>query len=231
MNILLVPLAGFLGSFHCAAMCGPFIGYCSAGRGGSDLTVHTAYQAGRLVAYAALGTLAGILGQGMLFAGEVVQAQKAVLIGLGVLMIGTGLWHYLPTRFRPKPGKGSRKLMGFVFRTTGRVEGPEGAALIGLLSALLPCGYLYGFVALALAAGGPLPGMATMVGVWLGTLPALLGAAYLARTCSRRFLNKLSGLTPAVLILLGILAILGKSTAFPDMIGGPHCFDLWASVK
>jgi len=223
MSIFLIPLAGFLGSFHCAAMCGPFMGYCSAGNRAPLWQVTAAYQAGRLAAYLALGTLAGLLGQGILFAGEVVEAQRIVLIALGCLMIGAGLWHYLPRKWRgPQRPNG---LFGTITRVTGKLEGVEGAALIGLFSALLPCGYLYGFVTVALAAGTPLLGMATMAAFWLGTLPALLGASAMVRLCSRTLLFKLQRLTPAVLVLLGLIAVLTKGGLFPGMQSGAHCFD------
>jgi sulfite exporter TauE/SafE len=68
-----------------------------------------------------------------------------------------------------------------------------------------------------------------MAAFWLGTLPALMGASILARFCSQKFLFKLQGLTPAVLILLGVVAVLAKSGAFPGLDSATHCFDLMST--
>ena len=213
MSIFLIPIAGFLGSFHCAAMCGPFVAYAGTSRAKPG-QVTLAYQAGRLVAYLTLGALAGFLGQGILIAGAVVNAQRFVLVFLGSLLIAAGLAHYLPRRIRDRAASGGRRRLNrLLFRLTGSEGGVELAGLIGLLSALLPCGYLYGFVLLALAAGHPLTGLLTMAAFWLGTLPALLGVGLATRYFSTRFLAGMSRLTPIVLILFGVLAIFGKAGA------------------
>jgi len=226
MSILLIPIAGFLGSFHCAAMCGPFVVYAGTGADAEPGRVMLAYQSGRLVAYLTLGALAGFLGQGILFAGAVVNAQRMVLVVLGLLLIAAGLAHYLPQRFRERAVSGGRRRLNrILFRLTGSGGGVEVAGLIGLLSALLPCGYLYGFVLLALAAGHPLAGLLTMAAFWLGTLPSLLGVGLATRYCSRRFLTRMSRLTPVILIVFGLLAIFGKAGALLGATSA-HCMGL-----
>ena len=70
----------------------------------------------------------------MLFAGAFVEAQRAIFVLLGLLMIGTGLAFYLPRR-RPRRGVGAlhRRLSGALFRLSGRESGAEVAAMVGLL--------------------------------------------------------------------------------------------------
>lgn len=224
MDIVLIPLAGFLGSFHCAAMCGPFAGFTAAGAG-PRWKHQVAYQAGRLTSYLGLGVMAGLLGQTVLFAAGFLQAQRYILIALGFLMIGAGVWHYLPKGC----GQGTvrRKVSGLM-RGMPRLQGPEGAALIGLMSALLPCGYLYAFVTVALATANPFQGFLVMGGFWLGTVPMLLGAALITQTLSQTMLSRLSRMAPAVLILMGVLAVWAKSGAFPGGDPTAHCLDLLA---
>lgn len=201
----LIVLTGFAGSFHCAAMCGPFVGYFRLhGAVGSS---HLAYQAGRLSAYLVLGALAGLLGQGVLFAGATMGLQRALMIAMGLAMIAVGLNHYLPKR------PGGPRLRGpfhWLRSQLGQLHGRERAALLGLLTTLLPCGFLYAYALAALATGNPLAGMATMAAFWLGTLPTLLGISWLTTNLAPRLPRQLARLTPLLLVLLGLLALTGK---------------------
>lgn len=62
---LIAMLAGFAGSFHCVGMCGGFACGLAQARSGSKtaLIVHSLlYNTGRVVTYAFIGALAGLLG-------------------------------------------------------------------------------------------------------------------------------------------------------------------------
>lgn len=201
----LIVLTGFAGSFHCAAMCGPFIGYFRIhGAVGSS---HLAYQSGRLAAYLVLGALAGLLGQGVLFAGATVGLQRVLMIVMGLAMIAVGLNYYLPKRARRQPLRGP---FNWLREQLGQLHGRERAALLGLFTTLLPCGFLYAYALAALATGNPLAGMATMAAFWLGTLPTLLGISWLTTYVAPRLPVQLARLTPLLLVLLGLLALTGK---------------------
>jgi len=218
MELFLIVLAtGFLGSFHCAGMCGPFVAYYSAAAKGNAGYHHLAYQTGRLVSYLALGALAGMLGRGVFYLGETLQIQRGLAIAMGVAMIGAGLAYLVPTAWRRRSGGLQRRVSGLTFRLTRGARGVEAAGLIGLLSPLLPCGFLYGFAVAAGASGHPLSAMAIMFTFWLGALPALLGVGLITRYCSATFLANLRRAVPALLILFGVLAIAGKWSAFPDL--------------
>ena len=222
-SFLLVVTAGFLGSFHCTVMCGPFVGYYSMGAR-KPLANHAAYQAGRLSSYLALGSLAGLLGKGMFFLGSVVHAQRGLIIFMGLLMIGSGLYYFLPNRAQPV-SSGLRQKIGNLIRSmTGERNAPATAGLIGMFSTLLPCGFLYAFALTAGASGHPLEAVKLMFGFWLGTLPALVSMGFITRYCSRRFLSGLQKLVPVFLILFGVLAIFGKWGSFPSPTGeDTHC--------
>jgi len=214
----LIPLAGFTGSFHCAAMCGPFVGFYSLGARGSDTWRHLAYQAGRLCSYLSLGVVAGVLGRGLYFLGDLLQVQRALMLLMGLLMVAAGLAYYLPWRRERRSrfaGLASRLLAPLgPARAT-----PLGAALVGLCSTLLPCGFLYSFVLVAATAGHPLQSAGVMFGFWAGTLPLLLAAGFLLKNLSAPALRRFQGLTPLFLILFGLLAIVGKWLALPDLPG------------
>lgn len=219
----LVPLAGLLGSLHCVGMCGPFAAYLTVGsptEQGSAASMrwaafwrHLAYQSGRLLTYVVLGAVAGWLGHGVLHLGQVLDAQRMVWVVLGLFMIGAGAIHYLPRRWRKTiaPGAPVAGVVGKGMRAIRRqVGGVPAAALIGAMSTLLPCGFLYSFATAAVAMGDPLGGMAIMAGFWLGTVPALASVAFVSTFGSSTLLRRLHNLAPALLILFGLLAVFGK---------------------
>lgn len=223
-SYLLIPLAGFLGSFHCAAMCGPFVSFYSISGQGHRGARHLAYHLGRLLAYVTLGLIVGWFGQGLLYLSTLLKLQKFMLIALGLGMILIGISHYLP---------GSMSFTKFskpIHKMTQHFTGPNptvgGIGLLGLFSTLLPCGFLYSFVFAAGASGHPLSGFLIMLGFWLGTVPMLLGVGVVSQKITTKFATTLQNLTPLCLIFFGILALLGKWQAFPlhGMTADSFCF-------
>lgn len=221
----LVPLAGFLGSFHCLAMCGPFVSFYSFRPSQHPSLRHLAYHTGRLMSYLAVGLIVGLLGQGLLYVGAYLQVQKLLMIALGLGMIAIGIRHYFPSKSAiPK------SLGALHFRLTKIIEDPSkvgGTYLLGMFSTLLPCGFLYSFAFAAGASGSPVSSLGIMFGFWLGTLPMLLGVGLIARKFEQKAARYLQQLTPICLIIFGILAILGKWQAFPTTAMSP---DQWCPV-
>ncbi|MBL9187610.1 MAG: sulfite exporter TauE/SafE family protein [Opitutaceae bacterium] len=180
-------VAGLITSLHCAGMCGPLA--CSLlpvrGDGASVQAVSSVYHGGRLVAYAALGGLAGGLGGAPLawFSAPVLRWLPWTMV---VLFVAIALrWD----RFLPKP----LVLTRLVFRVQARARGGSrlgAAAVMGLSTPLLPCGPLYFLIAMAAFAGSALRGVEFMLAFGLGTLPLL----WLAQTQFHWVRGKLSPL-------------------------------------
>jgi uncharacterized protein len=82
--------------------------------------------------------------------------------------------------------------------------------IVGLVTTLLPCGWLYTFVVVAGSTGGAFAGAAVMAVFWVGTVPILfavgLGAARLLGPLTRR----LPVLSATFVLVLGLLTIAGK---------------------
>ncbi|MDA0225854.1 MAG: sulfite exporter TauE/SafE family protein [Proteobacteria bacterium] len=199
-----LPLAmlvtGFLSGVHCLGMCGGIVGAFSAQRVIAITPVRAlcewprqlAFNAGRLVTYTLLGAVAGTLGNAGGWIAGVLPWQSAlyvlanvmlILVGLhlaglsgwlgGLERVGAPLWRRIqPLAARLLPG-----------RTLG-----QGIAA-GLAWGLLPCGLVYGALAAAAFAGGPLGGAVAMLAFGLGTLPNLL-AAGLAAARLRGFVSR-----------------------------------------
>ena len=209
---LLIPIAAFVGSFHCAAMCGPFVSYYSLHLKPVRLGHHVAYQTGRLVAYLALGSLAGLLGQSVLSLGAYVATQKTLAIVMGAGMILIGIAHYHQVKL-PMPSPFLKRLMAARVQATTPM-------LIGLLSTLLPCGYLYAFAFASGITGHPVSGSLAMAAFWLGTLPATLLIGLIGQKLGPTMWRYFERATPAFLIVFGVLAIWGKWVNFSDLKSG-----------
>ncbi len=211
MNLLGVVLASLIGSLHCAAMCGGVaacVGARSQAAGRPAVQRAIAYHGARLAGYVALGGLAGMLGASI---DGVAQAALGVANVAGVAMGLVLLWFAL-RQVRPARANGLVRLRPrapLLSRWLPRGD-LTGAALVGLLTAVLPCGWLWSFVALAAARADVGGGAAVMVAMWLGTIPALatvgVGSAWLGRRLGRHAPK----ITAAILVALAAASISGR---------------------
>lgn len=212
-------VAGLLGSVHCAGMCGSFACLASGGDGTSGpraLRSTAAYNAGRLLSYALLGAIAGAAGAGLNRAGAVAGLARPAAIIAGFLLILWGaaslaaaLGLRIPMLDVP-PALASR-----VARAVRAVqEKPPAlrALAIGALSAALPCGWLYAFVATSAAAGSALGGATVMAAFWIGTVPLMAAVGLGAQRLLGRFRTRLPVVTASVLVVLGVLTVAGRLT-------------------
>lgn len=167
---------GLLNALHCVGMCGVF-----ALKAGTVPHGLSAFSAGKTVAYVLLGLAAGALGAALGGLGS------GARLGLGVVAVLAILW----SAFRlVRPAEGVRSLPRFLAwwvpwqRGLHRLAGAEGAFLLGVGAAALPCGVVHLALLQAAAAGSSLGGGATMLAFGLGTLPAPLLAGWIARRFS-----------------------------------------------
>lgn len=216
--------ASLLGSAHCAGMCGGFVCFYSAGASGraGGARAHAAYNLGRLFSYLALGALAGLLGRGIEHVGALNGVARAAAILSGTLMVGWGLSTLLAARGIRVPrlegmAPGRNPLGGLLARVRGRSPAVRAAAT-GLLTTLLPCGWLYAFVFAAAGTGRVSTAMATMALFWAGTLPVMLGVGLGAQQLTGAFRARLPMVTAAAVVVMGILTISGRLTIDPETL-------------
>jgi len=227
-------VAGLLGSAHCAGMCGSFACLASGGdasQGPAVLRSTAAYNFGRLLSYATLGALAGAAGAGLNAAGEIAGLARPAAIVAGVLLILWGLASLLaalglriPLLDVP-PALATR--VARAVRVVQNRPPAVRALMIGALSAALPCGWLYAFVATSAAAGTALGGATVMAAFWLGTVPLLAAVGLGAQRLLGRFRSRLPVVTASVLVILGVLTVAGRFTppvhaADPAAADGQH---------
>jgi uncharacterized protein len=204
--------AGLASIPHCAGMCGPLAAFaCRSPRGKhSQLTRVLAYQGGRALGYTSLGVAAGALGHGLSLAMPERYVQALLSWSLA-LALGTAAYRAFRAS-RPRPAAVSTPLtIGRTPRTPSLAERLLSRVLdlpflLGLLTALLPCGALASGLLVAAGTATPVNGALAMVGFALASGPALALAAW-AVTNLRRLAGP-SGLRIAALAFaLGAVAM------------------------
>jgi sulfite exporter TauE/SafE len=205
----LLVVSGMLGSAHCLGMCGPFalaVG-SAAPSWRANLQRQAIYSVGRIFTYAVLGAVLAFCG-GRLAAALPGWANvpAGLAIMAGVLLVVQGLVAAGVLRRRAVtaaaacPGAGAFKaLLG----ARSRVD----VFLAGLFTGLLPCGLLYGMLALAASTHDVARGLVTMAAFGLGTVPAMaaagLGGSLLGLAARRR----LHAVAAWCLVLTGCISI------------------------
>jgi hypothetical protein len=213
-------VASLLGSLHCAGMCGGVLALCfgsGPARGRGAVLVHAAYHGGRLATYSALGAASGALGAAFDLGGAALGVSRAAAVAAGAGMIGYGVLGLLRSAgvrsgCARLPGGAEGALRRGLRRALSRPP-LERAAAIGLLTGLLPCGWLYAFVIAAGGTGGPLRGAAAMAVFWSGTLPvmAALGAGLQGLLGPLR--RHAPALSASILVAVGAFTVLGRVRA------------------
>jgi len=212
-------VASLLGSLHCVGMCGGFVAFYS-GADGSDgsrrLLSHGAYSGGRLVAYSILGLAAGAIGAALDLAGSMAGVQRIAAVVAGVVMILWGIFALLQIGgvkiFKHGSGSAISKWLRRGISMVGQRPPVVRAATVGLLSGILPCGWLWAFVVTAAGTGSALGGVAVMAVFWAGTVPILLALGLGAQVLSIPLRRHIPAITAVILVALGLYAIIGRPT-------------------
>lgn len=207
MTVITPLLLGLAASLHCVGMCGPLmlaLPLDAAGRR-HVLREMLTYHAGRILTYAALGVLFGLLGKSIALAG----IQQGLSIGAGVLMLAMAFmaWRFeqLVTNL-PGFGRFTRSVQLRIGRLLK--QNSKGAAFgVGLLNGLLPCGMVYAALAGAIATSRGIEGGLFMALFGLGTLPLMLTVSVLGRSFGYSIRQKIRMAQPILLTLAGLLLL------------------------
>ncbi len=201
-------ILGLLGSFHCIGMCGPIAFVLPVDRNNKTKQAYQTflYHLGRLLAYASIGLLFGLVGKGLYLAGF----QQRLSILLGIVMI---LLVIIPLRIFNKYNF-SKPLYGLI----GKVKSKLGLYLkqksnkaifsIGFFNGFLPCGMVYMALVGAMAMSEFYLGGLYMFLFGLGTIPMMTVAIYSKNIFSVNFRNKIQKAIPVFVVLIGLLFIL-----------------------
>lgn len=230
-------------------MCGGLIATTTSG--GHPRWRWIQYQCGRLTGYLILGGIAGFLGKHLLLSERtsgILKNNLAIFSGLlmafyfvlmGVLVYqqrplhGDGvwlrLWRLTGWSGFQKLSHTSKQLVQWLY-----VRGKNQVFFLGMLSGILPCGWLHTFVVGALATGGALAGMFYLFLFWLGTLPALAGVGVLSQWVRRKWSRPAAVVAGVLLIVLGVATLAfkvwplliignGRAQSSHSLNSGGHC--------
>jgi len=223
IELPMIFMAGILGTAHCLGMCGPFaliIG--GSARGWLAAFIRQAsYTAGRVFTYGTLGAAAGFCGTWVLKTWPAISNLPALLaIIAGTLLTYQGV---RAADFFPKRAIGpvaTPCLAGGFFQHFLRQPGAQGVFLAGLFTGFLPCGLLYGMLALAMSTHSPLWGGLTMVVFGLGTAPAMILAGMSGRIIGLAARRRLLAAAAWCLVLTGAFSI-ARGVSFISTSGKP----------
>ena len=219
-------VASLLGSLHCAGMCGAFVvfavGLDDPAASKKRARLHAAYNAGRLVTYMAMGAIAGALGSALDLAGSMVGVSRVAAAVAGATLIlfgGTHLLRALGVRIAPaRPPKFLLGALRRAHRAAMALPPVRRAVVIGLMTTLLPCGWLYAFVAASAGTGSAAYGSLTMAVFWLGTLPVLVAVGTGIRALSGPLASRLPVVLPLLVICAGLFTISSRLGVSPEAL-------------
>jgi sulfite exporter TauE/SafE len=224
-------VAGLLSAGHCFGMCGGIVGAFSLGSGAAGtggrarLQGLLAYNAGRILTYAALGALAGSLGAtvGGFLPPEVARRGGRLLaalflVGLGLFLAGR------PQFLQPIERLGARlwRRIEPAGRRFLQARGPGHALALGLVWGFLPCGLVYSMLAMASLAGGAGSGAIVMLSFGAGTLPALFAAGLAASRLRDLARSTLLRRSAAAIYVAAGLWLAFTAISGPGAHGGAH---------
>lgn len=216
-------MTGLLGGTHCIGMCGGISAALSFAlpaemRTGPRLFGYQlAYNIGRLLTYALLGVVVGLVGAHLIVP---LTGMMWLRLLAGLFMVAMGLylagwWNGLARLERI--GGGAWRFMEPLRKHLFPVNHPLKALLVGSAWGFLPCGLVYSALTLSLARSDALMSGLMMLAFGLGTLPFLLLTGTLAAEV-RQVLQR-----PGVRQGAGLLVIVfGLWTALPFFKGHNH---------
>ncbi len=216
--IITLLISSLVGSLHCVGMCGAFVvfavGTSEQQSWRSRTILNAAYNSGRLVTYTILGAIAGTLGHVLDLGGAYIGIQRAAAISAGLVMIVFGIVTLLKIKGVNLPKAPlPRSLVKTVTLGQGlaMAMSPVPRALtIGLLTTLLPCGFLYAFALVAAGTGNPVYGAITMAVFWLGTVPAMAAVGAGIQSLTGVLGKHLPTATAILIVLVGLYTVMHR---------------------
>ncbi len=198
---------GFISSLHCVGMCGPIAMMLPVDKDSSLkkwLQIAT-YQLGRVVAYASLGLLFGLLGSGFFFAGF--QQQLSIVVGIFIIIVAV-----VPEK-KIAAYNFSKPIYSFISKVKSKLGAQfknksfKSLFLIGLFNGYLPCGMVYVALFGAMAMNHVFLGSLYMILFGLGTIPIMVVVINFFKSTSFTFNAKFQKAIPFFMIFMGVLFI------------------------
>lgn len=198
-------LFGFMGSFHCAGMCGPIALTLPKKTTGLALKGKLLYNSGRIITYAILGAVIGLFGRSLSLTGF--QKTVSIVSGVSILLIAG-----VPMISRQiKPFNGFlyslTNSIKKVFRKLLKSDSSYASLGIGLANGILPCGFVYLALGASLAMGSVGGSAGYMALFGLGTVPMMLFLTLTGQVLNFKFQRYVRLAIPYIAMVMGVWLI------------------------
>ncbi len=204
MGYGLLLVLGILTGFHCIAMCGGFVVAYTSKTVENKQSIHKAhlfYAVGKTLSYTLIGAAFGLLGSIIAFT-PTIRAVAGILSGLFLIIFGIKMLNIFPS------------LKAFTIKTPSFISkftsshSNSSPLMMGLLNGLMiACGPLQAVYIMAAGSGAALEGAKLLFIFALGTLPVMIGFAYLTSTFLSKYTQKIVKASAVIVIVLGLIMI------------------------
>ena len=224
-GIIILFFVGLLTGFHCISMCGAFVvGYTTknAERGHKGFKQHFVYGGAKVVSYAVIGGIFGLIGGVFAFSvglrGGIAIFAGLFMIAFALSMLGVGFFKKF--QFNPKflsqwAAKKGHEARGFY----------KVPFMTGILGGLfIACGPLQALYLYAAGTGSFWTGFLSLGAFSLGTLPVLIGFGSLTSVISKNATKTILKIAAVLVLILGLimlnrgLVVLGSDYSFDAIL-------------
>ena len=208
-------ILGLTSNFHCIGMCGPIALAVPVNRKNNATILSGAFQYnfGRILSYAFLGALVGMIGLSI----HTFGALQWLSILSGIFLIVYAWRKYLGSLFKHHlPTLPIQKHLNTALGKVIRSKSPAKLSFLGLLNGFLPCGMVYAALLNALLTGDIIGSVLAMVFFGIGTLPAMVGVIFMANKITPQLRSKFNKVVPYMITMVGLLIVLrGSNLGIP----------------
>jgi sulfite exporter TauE/SafE len=204
---------GLIASFHCIGMCGPFALIVPVKRNsiGSLIFGSLQYNGGRILSYAFLGLISGILGVSL----QLIFTFQIISILSGIFMFLIALSQlFQPVLLFKKLNSILFSHVSFLFGKIKKLDTKLKPLLFGFINGFLPCGMVYLAMINAIPSSNLLNGILAMIAFGFGTFLTMFFVPILVNI--NHFKNRFRKLAPFILGIVGLSLILrGMNLGIP----------------
>jgi sulfite exporter TauE/SafE len=199
---------GAVSSLHCVGMCGPLamalpVHHLSKTQKFLSLLF---YQFGRIITYASLGLIFGLLGRRIYLAGF--QQGFSIAMGIVVILILALYWIYKNPLHPSFLSKLYHTVQSWIIKILRSPKSGFSFLLLGIVNGLLPCAMVYVAIAGALTTTEVSYSVAFMAMFGAGTLPAMMMISYVGQLVSIPVRRAMRNIVPLFVALLAVILIL-----------------------
>jgi len=180
---------------------------------------HLFFIAGRILSYALLGGLLGLLGTVFQFS-PLANSILTILVGIVMLLMGLQLINVFPrlNKFKFSLPKGVSKALGFSQKN--KEYSHKNAAFLGALTFFLPCGFTQAMQLYAVSTGSVWLGAMVMGLFALGTAPGLLSIGGLTSLVRGKFKERFFKVAGLAVIFFALFNLNNGYTLANLSVGG-----------